>query len=238
LVDELLNWRHVFKLDPDRMIDDASLERLCFSGTDGIIVGGSTGVTYENSVDLLSRLRRYELPVVQEISAIDAVVPGFDGYLIPLVLNTRNMDWLTGHHLKAIRDFGDTLPWNRMLGEGYIILNPDSAAARVTEAYSVTSEQEVLAFSQMADQLLRLPIVYIEYSGIYGDMALVRRIHSLLRNARLFYGGGIDGWPKAAEALEAADTIVVGNLIYENLDRAIETVPIMYKDSRKEIDDE
>ncbi|MGV2644590.1 geranylgeranylglyceryl/heptaprenylglyceryl phosphate synthase, partial [Clostridium perfringens] len=60
------SWRHVFKLDPDKEIDDETLDVVCLSGTDAIMVGGSPGVTYENTVDLLSRVRRYELPCVQE----------------------------------------------------------------------------------------------------------------------------------------------------------------------------
>lgn len=56
-------WRHVFKLDPDRELGDNELDEICRSGTDAILVGGSTGVTYENTTGLLSRLRRYELPV-------------------------------------------------------------------------------------------------------------------------------------------------------------------------------
>jgi len=30
------NWKHVFKLDPNKEIDDQSLERICESGTDAI----------------------------------------------------------------------------------------------------------------------------------------------------------------------------------------------------------
>ena len=34
-------WKHVFKLDPNKAISDEELELVCESGTDGIIVGGS-----------------------------------------------------------------------------------------------------------------------------------------------------------------------------------------------------
>lgn len=55
-------WKHIFKLDPDRDISDDALERVCLSGTDAVMVGGSTGVTFDNTVDLLARIRRYEVP--------------------------------------------------------------------------------------------------------------------------------------------------------------------------------
>ena len=69
----------------------------------------------------------------------------------------------------------------------------------------------------MADKLFHMSIVYLEYSGIFGDMELVRRTRQVLENARLLYGGGIDSLDKAQQAAEVADTIVVGNIIYSDL---------------------
>ncbi len=219
-----LAWRHAFKLDPDRAISDEALERLCLSGSDGIIVGGSSGVTYENTADLLARVRRYEIPIALEASAIEAIVPGFDAYLIPMVLNTNNAEWIIGQHLRALRRYSQLLPWDKIIVEGYIILNPDSTAARVTEAYMPEMEADVLALAELADRLLRLPILYIEYSGSYGDITLVQRIRDSLTQARLLYGGGIDSGVRAEDARQAADTIIVGNVIYRDLDAALQTV--------------
>jgi putative glycerol-1-phosphate prenyltransferase len=224
MIQELSQWRHVFKLDPDRYISDEDLDQLCLSGTDAIIVGGSTGVTFENTVDLLSRIRKYELSCVLEVSAADAIVPGFDLYLIPMVLNTDNAQWVTGNHQRAIREYGATLPWDRVVVEGYVILNEHSTAAQITEAIAVHDEKDFVAYVRMADRLLCLPILYIEYSGIFGNMEWVRRAKTMLHQAQVFYGGGIDSATKAREAAEAAHTIVVGNIIYDNLQKALETV--------------
>ena len=38
-------WRHVFKLDPNKELSDERLEKICESGTDAIIVGGTDGIT-------------------------------------------------------------------------------------------------------------------------------------------------------------------------------------------------
>ena len=38
-------WRHVTKIDPERPLDPATLEAVYTSGTDAIMVGGSTGMT-------------------------------------------------------------------------------------------------------------------------------------------------------------------------------------------------
>jgi putative glycerol-1-phosphate prenyltransferase len=222
---DINGWKHVFKLDPERELSDEALERVCLSGTDAILVGGSTGVTFDNTVDLLARIRRYEVPCVLEVSNREAIVPGFDMFFIPIVLNAQDPDWIVGHHRQALKEFGAIMNWNEMMPEGYVILNAQSAAARLTRADTAMDARDVVALARMADRMFRLPIFYVEYSGAFGDMELVRKARDVLQHARLFYGGGIDSLEKAKQAAEAADTIVVGNAVYENLDQALETVP-------------
>ncbi|XEC95429.1 heptaprenylglyceryl phosphate synthase [Paenibacillus tarimensis] len=217
------NWRHVFKLDPERMIDDEALEAVCLSGTDAVIVGGSSGVTFDNTVDLLSRIRRYEVSCALEVSTEEGV-PGFDHYFIPIVLNSGRTEWITGKQAAAIARYGSFIPWEDTFAEGYLILNPEAEAARLTEAHTSLSAEEAIGYVRLADRLMRLPIVYIEYSGFFGDMELVGQARSLLTGGRLFYGGGIDSAEKARLAAAAADTVVVGNVVYTDLDSALETV--------------
>ena len=63
-------WKHVFKLDPNKEISDDALEKVCESGTDAIVIGGTDGVTLENVLQLMARIRRYSVPCVMEISSI------------------------------------------------------------------------------------------------------------------------------------------------------------------------
>jgi len=214
----------VFKLDPDRKLDDQSLNTVCLSGTDAIMVGGSTGVTYENTVDLLSRIRRYELPCVQEVSDMEAIVPGFDLYMIPMVLNSSDPSWIVGHQQQAIDRYGYMIPWELLVTEGYIVLNPDSAVARLTGANTLLDTSGTIAYAQVADRLMSLPVVYLEYSGTFGDMETVRGVHQNLTSAQLIYGGGIKDLNTAKQAASVSDTIVVGNIIYEDLEQALQTV--------------
>ncbi|QHT64168.1 heptaprenylglyceryl phosphate synthase [Paenibacillus lycopersici] len=218
------NWRHVFKLDPDREISDGRLEAVCMSGTDAVIVGGSTGVTFDNTVDLMSRIRRYEVPCALEVSSEEAAVPGFDHYFIPLVLNTDRAEWLAGRQVEALRKWGAFIPWEDTSAEGYLILNADAEAAKLTGARSPLDAETLAAHVYMADRLMRLPIIYLEYSGKFGDMELVKRAARLASGAQVFYGGGIDNAGKAREAAAAAHTVIVGNIIYEDLEAALATV--------------
>ncbi|TXK89569.1 geranylgeranylglyceryl/heptaprenylglyceryl phosphate synthase, partial [Parageobacillus sp. SY1] len=64
---DIRQWRHVFKLDPNKEISDEQLERICESGTDAVIVGGTDDVTLENVLELLARIRRFSVPCVLEI---------------------------------------------------------------------------------------------------------------------------------------------------------------------------
>ncbi|WP_090674340.1 heptaprenylglyceryl phosphate synthase [Paenibacillus tianmuensis] len=218
-------WKHVFKLDPDREIGDEALERICLSGTDAVMVGGSSGVTFDNTVDLLARIRRYEVPCVLEVSDTEAIVPGFDLFMIPIVLNAGDTQWIVGRHQQALKEYGAILDWDQLVPEGYIILNGDSTAAKLTEANVRLDAKDVEAYARIADRLFRCPIVYLEYSGAFGDMELVGWVKRLLSQSRLFYGGGIDSPEKAREAAKAAHTVVVGNAVYDDLDRALATVP-------------
>jgi phosphoglycerol geranylgeranyltransferase len=68
-------------------------------------------------------------------------------------------------------------------------------------------------------------IVYIEYSGTFGDTEKVAAAQSTLDDATLFYGGGIHDYDTAYEMGKNADTIVVGDLLHdEGVDAVRETV--------------
>ncbi|OCT13200.1 geranylgeranylglyceryl/heptaprenylglyceryl phosphate synthase [Paenibacillus pectinilyticus] len=228
MIVDIRKWKHVFKLDPDRDISDEALDRLCLSGTDAILVGGSSGVTFDNTVDLLSRIRQYEVPVALEISNQEAIVPGFDLFMIPVVLNADDPKWIVGQHHEALKEYGALLNWDEIVAEGYIILNKDATAAQLTAARTDLDAKDVAAYARMADKLFHMSIVYLEYSGTFGDMELVRRTRQVLENARLLYGGGIDSLEKAQQAADAADTIVVGNIIYSDLEQALQTVNVNF----------
>ena len=221
-------WRHAFKLDPAKEISDEALKQVCESGTDAILVGGTDGVTLDLVLDLLIRVRQYNVQVALEISTIDSVTPGFDFYFIPSVLNSTNTAWVKDLHIEAIKEFGDYMDWNELVPEGYCILNPDCKAAHVTEAQTALSTEEVIAHARLAEHFFKLPIFYVEYSGMYGDPKMVKAAKNALNNTRLFYGGGITSTKQATEMAMIADTIVVGNHLYDNLNEALETVKAVH----------
>lgn len=217
-------WRHVFKLDPNKEISDDRLEKICESGTDAVIVGGTDGVTLENVLDLMARIRRYTVPCVLEVSSIETVTPGFDLYFIPTILNSNDANWITGLHHQAVKEFGEIMEWEELVMEGYCILNGDCKAAKLTSADADKSIDDVKAYAMMAEKMFHLPIFYLEYSGQYGNPEVVAEVKKSLEKTVLFYGGGIATEEQATEMAEHADVIVVGNVVYENFEQALATV--------------
>lgn len=205
------------------MTDD-ELEKVCESGTDAIFVGGSDGITLDNVIHLMARIRRYTVPCVLEVSTIESVTPGFDFYFIPTVLNSNDPKWITGLHHQAVKEYGEIMNWEEIVMEGYCILNENSKAAALTGAKTDLSLDDVVAYAQMAERMFHLPIFYLEYSGTYGSKEVVEKVKSSLEMTTLIYGGGITTAEQAKEMGQVADIVVVGNIIYENLEAALTTV--------------
>lgn len=221
---DITEWKHVFKLDPDKEITDEELEKICESGTDGILVGGSDNITEDNVLNLMARIRRYLIPCVLEVSTADSIIPGFDLYFIPTVLNSKKTKWMMELHHEAVKEYGEIMNWDEILVEGYCILNPECKAAVLTEANTDLSIEDVTAYARVAENMYHLPIFYLEYSGKLGDISVVEETKKVLNHTKLFYGGGISTPEQAKEFAQYADVIVVGNIIYENLSAALKTV--------------
>ncbi len=218
-------WKHVFKLDPAKSLTSDQIREVCQSGTDAIVVGGTDNVTLEGVINLLSQIRMYSIPCVLEVSTVDAITPGFDFYDIPIVLNSQEKKWVLDAQHQAIKQFGPMIDWSELTTEGYVILNPEAKAYQLTNCY-LPDREDVIAYAQMAEQMFNLPILYLEYSGTYGDPELVRQVKQHLNKTQLVYGGGITTLEQAKEMAQYADTIVVGNSLYDNFAEAIETVHV------------
>ncbi|TXC85731.1 heptaprenylglyceryl phosphate synthase [Metabacillus litoralis] len=221
---DINEWKHVFKLDPDKEISDEDLEKVCESGTDAILVGGSDNITEDNVLNLMARIRRYLIPCVLEVSTVESILPGFDLYFIPSVMNSNSTKWLINLHQEAVKEYGEIMNWDEIVVEGYCILNPDCKAAKLTEAATDLSIEDVKAYARVAENMFHLPIFYLEYSGKLGDLEVVKETKKVLSNTKLFYGGGISSADEAKSFAEHADVVVVGNVIYTDLKAALQTV--------------
>ncbi|EAF5659079.1 heptaprenylglyceryl phosphate synthase [Listeria innocua] len=221
--------KHLFKLDPAKNLPRNSVTKLIHSGTDGFIIGGTDNLEIEAVENLYELLAETDLPIFLEVSDESMILPEAEHFLIPVVLNTENSKWTHGLHKELIKELGDFIPWKRITSEGYVILNKDAKVAHLTEAKTDLTDEDIIAYARLAENIFRLPIFYVEYSGMYGDPEAVRKVSEVLSDAKFWYGGGIRSKEQAAEMAKYADTIIVGNIIYEDLEKALETATIFRK---------
>lgn len=221
--------KHLFKLDPAKNLLTNDLTKLIHSGTDGFIIGGTDNVQIEAVQNLYELLAETDLPIFLEVSDEAMILPEAEHFLIPVVLNTENSQWTHGLHKELIKEVGDFIPWKRVTSEGYVILNKDAKVAHLTEAETDLTDEDIVAYARLAENIFRLPIFYVEYSGMYGDPEVARKVSAVLGDTKFWYGGGIRSKEQAAEMAKYADTIIVGNIIYEDLEKALETASIFTK---------
>ncbi|MDT0001880.1 heptaprenylglyceryl phosphate synthase [Listeria cossartiae subsp. cayugensis] len=221
--------KHLFKLDPAKNLPTNDLTKLIHSGTDGFIIGGTDNIQIEAVQNLYEALAETDLPIFLEVSDESMILPEAEQFLIPVVLNTENSQWTHGLHKELIKEVGDFIPWKRVTSEGYVILNKDAKVAHLTEAKTDLTDEDIVAYARLAENIFRLPIFYVEYSGMYGDPEVARKVSTVLDDTKFWYGGGIRSKEQAAEMAKYADTIIVGNIIYEDLEKALETASIFTK---------
>jgi phosphoglycerol geranylgeranyltransferase len=220
------DWDHIVKVDPDKpLVEGETFADVCETGTDALEIGGTLDVTTEKMQRVIEACADYDVPLYQEPNNPAVVVhdDSVDGFLVPVVLNAGNVAWISGFHKEWVRM--DDIDWDRTTTEAYIILNPESSAAQLTEANCDQSAEDVAAYAEMAERLFGQRIVYIEYSGTFGDPETVAAAEAVLDEATLFYGGGISDYDTAHTMARHADTVVVGNLLHEEgVDAVAETV--------------
>lgn len=105
--------------------------------------------------------------------------------------------------------------------EAYIIMNPDSAAAReanVTED-DLLSPDQARKRALAAEYHLESEVIYLEYSGTFGGdeaVSLLTEIDDAVSWGRIWYGGGLDSRENVETVLAAgADTVVVGDIFHD-----------------------
>ncbi|RBI63509.1 geranylgeranylglyceryl/heptaprenylglyceryl phosphate synthase [halophilic archaeon] len=220
------DWNHIVKLDPDKtLVEGETFEDVCETGTDALEIGGTLDMTADKMQRVIDACAKYDVPVYQEPSNPAVVVDddALDGYLVPIVLNAGEVSWITGAHKEWARI--DDVDWEKTTTEAYVVMNPDASVADLTGANCDQTPEDVAAYAEIAEHMLGQEIVYVEYSGTFGDPEVVGAAQDALDEATLFYGGGIRDYESAHTMAQYADTVVVGDLVHdEGVDAVRETV--------------
>ncbi len=105
--------------------------------------------------------------------------------------------------------------------EAYIIMNPDSAAAREARVTDddLLSPQEAKERALAAEYHLESEVIYLEYSGTFGGEEAVDILEAIddgVTWSRIWYGGGLDSRANAEAVLDAgADAVIVGDIFHD-----------------------
>ncbi len=216
-------WTHITKLDPDRPISPEAVEAVAEGGTSAVMVSGTQNVTSKKIARLVQLLESCDLPkVLEPVDGSMVTYDPFDFVFVPSVLNSGNPAFIVGRHAAWLKR-GEAR-WEKVVPEAYLVLNPESAVGRLTQAKPLDPETAA-AYGSAAESYFGFPIVYVECSGALGLVECVEAVKKRLRKATLFYGGGIDSREKAQAMKTWADAIVVGNVLYERgVEAYLETI--------------
>jgi len=221
---------HFSLLDPDK-VDIESLysiaSKLVKAGTNAFLIGGTLGVSKEKLDRILEILEDFEIPKIIFPSNVNLITEKADAILFMSLLNSDDIYYITGAQLIAaplIRKLN-----MEALSTAYIIVGYGGTAAHVGKARVIpyNNIELIVAYSIMAE-LLGMKFIYLEAgSGAPEpiDPSAVAITKKNLEESKLIIGGGIRSEEVAKRiAIAGADIIVTGNIIEQNLEKALKII--------------
>ena len=218
---------HVALIDPDKQPPEEAgkiAARMLAAGTDAVFIGGSTGVTSENTTSTTKAIKEATgLPVIIFPGGANALSKEVDGLLFMSMMNSKNLDMVIGAQVYAaplVKKLGiETIPM------GYVIVEPGMKVGQVGQADLIKRDDIPRACAYaMAAEMLGMEMVYFE-AGSGADVPvppeMIRAIKQCI-SIPLIIGGGIRTPEAAKAAREAgADIIVTGTLLEQCQDGSV-----------------
>ncbi|MEM2869775.1 MAG: geranylgeranylglyceryl/heptaprenylglyceryl phosphate synthase [Thermoplasmata archaeon] len=210
---------HLGLIDPDRQSPEAAGElALTFerAGSDGIMVGGSTGVDPRITDEtVLAVKKRCRLPTILFPAGAACLSPHADAIFFMSLLNSRDRRFLIGEQSRAaplVRRYGlEPIPM------GYIIFEPGMRAGEVGRAELVPRDDTSQAVEYaLAAELFGMACVYLESGSGAPEPLPARTVRAVARSLTVpvIVGGGITRPEQARELVRAgADIVVTGTVI-------------------------
>jgi phosphoglycerol geranylgeranyltransferase len=217
---------HLSLIDPAKQVPEVA-GRMASSaaegGSDGIMVGGSTGVSGKLLDETVLAIKEsVDLPVILFPSSELSISGHADAIFFMSMLNSSDPYYITGaQRLGAprVRELGlEAIPM------AYLVVEPGGAAGRVGKANLIPRDKPELAASYaLAAQYLGMRFVYLEAGSGAEEPVPVEMVRTVRRavDATLLVGGGIRTPKVAAERVEAgADIVVTGTVVERSGDKA------------------
>ena len=214
---------HMTLIDPEKQPPSESGDiaaKAKRTGTDAIMVGGSTGVIQENldaTVDNIKR--RCDLPVIYFPSGANAIARRCDAIYFMSMLNSKNVKNITGEHWKGapiIKKLG-----LETISMGYVIIEPGMKVGEIGEADTVRRDDTARAIGYaMAAEFFGMDLVYLEAGSGAPEPVPSEMIRVVKESVDIpvVVGGGITSADKASGVARAGADIVVTGTLVENGD--------------------
>ncbi len=191
------------------------------SGTDAIMIGGSTGVT-QQKVDaaVLAIKAAAKVPTILFPASAANLSRHADALYFMSLLNSRDPRLIVGEQRRAaplVKAWGlETIPM------AYLVVEPGMRAGEVGQADPIPrSDPKAAVEYALAAQMLGMKLVYLEAGSgapepVPGEM--IRRVRDAI-DVPLLVGGGIRTPEAAADVARAgADIVVTGTVVEREKD--------------------
>lgn len=214
---------HLTLLDPDKQKPEEGARMAAMAaegGTDGIMIGGSVGISQEDLDGTIKAVKEAtDLPVILFPGDISGISRYSDAIFFMSLLNSRNPYYITGAQALGapmVKKAGiEAIPM------GYLIIEPGGVVGYVGDAKLVPrSRPDMAAAYSLAAQYMGMKLVYLEAgSGADGHVPekMVGAVKSVV-DIPVIVGGGIRTAEDAARMARAGADIVVTGTVVEDTD--------------------
>lgn len=229
---------HLTLIDPEKQNSSAARDIAGAAregGTDGIMIGGSAGVSQVELDATIQEIKKsVDLPVILFPGDISGVSPYADAIFFMSLLNSRNPYYITGAQAMgaiAVKKAGiETIPM------GYLIIEPGGTVGFVGDAKLIPRKKvDIAAAYSLAAQYMGMKAVYLEAgSGAdrHVDEAMIAGVKSLT-DILLIVGGGIRTEEDASRVSRAGADIIVTGTVVEQVEDVKEKVRELVDATRK-----
>lgn len=213
---------HLSLLDPDKLSPAEAGEvsfRAQLAGSDGIMVGGSTGVTHDQVDATVRAIKdRVRIPVILFPGSAHALSRYADAVYFMSMLNSTDVRMVVGEQARAARAIQawglETIPM------GYLIVEPGMRVGEVGHAKPIPRDdvEEAVRYALTA-QFLGMQLVYLEAGSGAPEPVPPKMVAAVKREIGipLIVGGGIRDADAARDIAKAgADIVVTGTVIEED----------------------
>ncbi len=215
---------HMGLIDPDEQSPEEAGElasTLEESGSDAVMVGGSTGVTKEKLDDTVRSMKEaVDLPIILFPTRAGVISQYVDAIYFMSMLNSQDIKRVIGEQVSGapiIKKMGiEPLPM------GYVIVEPGMTVGEVGKADLIPRKKPEMAVKYgLAAQYLGMKLFYLE-AGSGAPEPVPAEMVKMFKSEvdlPLIVGGGIDSTEDARKLASAgADIIVTGTVIEETDD--------------------